>query len=132
MSRSGYSDYLDSWALIRWRGAVASAFKGKKGQAALKEILAALDAMPQKRLVTGEFEHEGEFCTLGALGHRRGVDMSQFNDDGYADQEAVADALSLPRACVCEVMFKNDEVYCPGGPVERWQRMRNWVASQIR
>lgn len=132
MSRSGYSDEVDGWALIRWRGAVASAFKGKRGQAALKEILAGLDAMPQKRLVAGNFEHEGEYCTLGVLGKQRGIDMSEFNDDGYADQEAVAEKLCLPRAFVCEVMFENDEAYSPGGPEGRWQRMRQWVVSQIK
>jgi hypothetical protein len=35
MSRSGYSDdYGDDepWQLIMWRGAVASAFRGRRGQ----------------------------------------------------------------------------------------------------
>ena len=132
MSRSGYSDNCGGWELIRWRGAVASAIKGKRGQAALKEILTALDAMPQKRLVAGEFEQDGEYCTLGLLGHYRGIDMSEFNDDGYTDQEAVANALDLPKAFVCEVMFENDEAYFRGSPEERWQRMRQWVVRHIR
>lgn len=33
MSRSGYSEDLDMWDLIRWRGAVKSALRGKRGQA---------------------------------------------------------------------------------------------------
>lgn len=32
MSRCGYSDDYDQWALIRWRGAVESAIRGKRGQ----------------------------------------------------------------------------------------------------
>ena len=31
MSRSGYEDGLEMWDLIRWRGAVASAIRGKRG-----------------------------------------------------------------------------------------------------
>ncbi len=63
MSRSGYSDDLDSWALIRWRGQVASAIRGRRGQAVLRDLLAALDAMPEKALVASELETpQGEVC----------------------------------------------------------------------
>lgn len=63
MSRSGYSEDYDGdhWDLIRWRGAVASSIRGKRGQAFLREALAALDAMPEKKLITGDliaFEHD--------------------------------------------------------------------------
>ena len=48
MSRSGYSDDIDdNWAHIMWRGRVASSIRGKRGQAMLRELLAALDAMPE-------------------------------------------------------------------------------------
>jgi hypothetical protein len=47
MSRSQYIDDCDdNWQLIRWRGMVASAIRGKRGQQFLKDLLAALDAMP--------------------------------------------------------------------------------------
>jgi hypothetical protein len=42
------------WSHIRWRGAVASAIRGGRGQAFLREMLAAMDAMPVKRLVANE------------------------------------------------------------------------------
>ena len=54
MSRSGYTDDYgveDPLAMGRWRAAVNSAINGKRGQAALRETLAALDAMPAKALV---------------------------------------------------------------------------------
>lgn len=54
MSRSGYADWCDdNWAMIRWRGAVASAVRGKRGQAFLRELATTLDAMPEKRLIGG-------------------------------------------------------------------------------
>lgn len=56
MSRSGYTDdgwddESAQWAAIRYAGALKSAVRGKKGQAFLRELLAALDAMPVKRLI---------------------------------------------------------------------------------
>lgn len=50
MSRSGYSDDydFDNWQLIRWRGAVNSAINGRRGQAFLKELLTAIEALPEK------------------------------------------------------------------------------------
>lgn len=56
MSRSGYSDDLDSWSMIRWRGAVTSATRGARGQAFFREMLAALDAMPEKKLIADDLE----------------------------------------------------------------------------
>ena len=52
MSRCGYSeDFDDPLELGRWRGQVESALRGKRGQRFLRELIAALDALPQKRLV---------------------------------------------------------------------------------
>ena len=51
MSRSGYTDECDGWEFVRWRGAVNSAIRGKRGQAFLNEMVTALDAMQEKRLL---------------------------------------------------------------------------------
>lgn len=76
MSRSGYVDDFDEqWSLIRWRGAVRSAIKGARGQAFLREMLEALEAMPDKRLIEEELEQNGEVCALGSVGLKRGIDM---------------------------------------------------------
>ena len=66
MSRSGYSDDCDTWPLICWRGAVASALRGKRGQQFLIELRDALDAMPEKRLIAEQLQDgTGCHCTLG-------------------------------------------------------------------
>ena len=39
MSRSGYCDELEQSELAMWRGQVASAIRGKRGQAFLVELL---------------------------------------------------------------------------------------------
>src|ERR1700722_1111238 len=81
MSRSGYNDDCEQWALICWRGAVNSAIKGARGQAFLAELIAALDALPEKRLIATELEQEGAVCAIGAVGRARGVDMSKLDPD---------------------------------------------------
>ena len=161
MSRSGYSDDCeDQWGLIRWRGAVASAIRGKRGQQALREILAALDALPEKRLAAESLvTADGEFCTLGALGRARGVDMAPIDPE---DREAVAKAFGVAEALAAEIMYLNDEhtndwkwldveicgpmrphypewnrhrrsisVPNPRAGEERWSYMRRWVAEQL-
>jgi hypothetical protein len=157
MSRSGYSDDCDGWALVRWRGAVRQAIRGKRGQAMLRELLQALDAMPQKRLVANSLATaEGELCALGVLGHARGLAMASIDAE---DPTAVARAFGVAEALAAEVMFINDEDSADDwkyvnftivGPVrpweahvqlrrvpneragqQRWAYIRKWVAKQL-
>ena len=127
MSRSGYSEDIDQWALIRWRGAVASAIRGRRGQSFFSELLTALDAMPAKRLILGELEKDGEVCALGSLGLKRGIDQSKI--DPY-DREQVAKTFGIAGALAAEVAFMNDDWHGES-PEHRWARMRVWVAEQI-
>lgn len=130
MSRSGYVDDLDSWALIKWRGRVASASRGKRGQLFFLELIAALDALPEKKLITEAIESEGAVCAIGAVGKRRGIDMSELDPN---DQEGVAGAFQLPYVLACELFWINDE--CSPHketPEARWTRVREWAVSNVR
>ena len=133
MSRSGYSDDCNGAELNLWRGAVKSAIKGKRGQAFLLETLAALDTMPEKRLITNSL-HEaasGEFCTLGVVIAARGIDPAPLQDTGRYD---IANALGISPALAAEIMFKNDDECSWNSrttPERRWIRMREWVKSHI-
>lgn len=132
MSRSGYSEECDdNWARIMYRGAVASAMRGARGQKLLKETLVALDEMPVKELVEGELEANGQYCTLGALGKKRGFALSNIDPE---DSDAVAKAFDISPALVKEIVFENDEgcyYNSRESPKDRWQRMRAWVANKI-
>jgi len=136
MSRSGYSEDLDNWDLIRWRGAVTSAIRGKRGQAMLRELLAALDAMPVKELIVDDLvDADGSYCTLGVLGAARGLDLQSIDPD---DPRGVAAAFGIPRSLAAEIEYENDD----GGPwlphhrtetpAQRWVRMRAWVAKHLK
>ena len=162
MSRSDYrEDCDDMWALIRWRGAVAAATRGRRGQAMLKELLHALDALPEKRLAADSLvSADGDYCALGALGRLRNIDLESI--DPY-EHEAVAGAFGIAEALAREVMYMNDEwvrkTKCVTveicGPMrlgwpdygkhtrqvvvdderaaeKRWNHVRDWVASQIQ
>ena len=131
MSRSGYSEDIDQWALICWRGQVASAIRGKRGQKLLRDLLAALDAMPEKRLISGELmDAEGEVCALGCLGKARGIDMSTVDPD-EADQ--VSKAFDIAPQLAREIVYENDEGrWSLESPESRFDRMRKWVVDHIK
>lgn len=134
MSRSGYSDYCDGWDLIRWRGAVSAAIRGKRGQAFLKEMIAALDAMPDKNLIAHELSTaSGEVCAMGAVGRHRGLDMSAIDPE---EPGVVAKAFGVAGALVQEIAYLNDEFRdwqrnLPDTDALRWKYMRDWCEAQI-
>ncbi len=132
VSRSGYSDDIDDWwALIRWRGAVNAAIKGKRGQLLLKEMAAALDAMPVKRLVAESLmTNTGEVCALGAVAKARGMDVSGVDPE---DRELVARKFGIAEALVAEIVYENDNDfgYCNEEPEKRWKRVREWVNENV-
>lgn len=111
MSRHGYSDDQDDpLAIGRWQGAVKSALRGERGQAALRELLQALDAMPDKRLYPGSFATaDGEFCALGVLGAHRGIETADLGDEDDCDPDHVGQRFNIASAMAAEVMYLNDE-----------------------
>jgi len=132
MSRSGYDDCCDfDWQLIMYRGQVANATRGKRGQLMFRELKAALESMPVKQLIEGKLELSGEVCALGALGQARGLDMSQLDPE---DAQQVGNAFDIARQLAAEVMYENDEGIWshPEEPEHRWHRMHRWVSSQIK
>lgn len=140
MSRSNYTDdYMeDDLAGGRYRGMVASATRGKRGQQFFRDLLAALDAMPEKRLIVGELQQpDGEVCAIGALGRARGIDMSQIDPE---DPEQVAPPFNIAKCLAQEVVYMNDEwfdfeyfgnVRIDYTPEKRWAEMREWVSKQL-
>lgn len=134
MSRSGYDDDYgdyDPWGLIRWRGAVKSATTGKRGQAFFRDLLGALDALPEKKLVVDQLEAaDGSVCALGALGRSRGIDMSDIDPE---NSDRVSVAFGIADALAREVVYMNDEHGSyKETPEQRFTRIRAWVASQIK
>lgn len=150
MSRSGYIDDCEQWDLIRWRGQVASAIRGKRGQSFLLEMWRAMQALPQQKLIAKELEaDDGAVCAIGAVGKARGVDMSKLDPEDY---EAVAATFGIPHQLAQEIVFMNDEwyggkfaeaagptrygrvgvsVFVPITPEERFAKMKKWIEENL-
>ena len=129
MSRSGYMDDCDQWDLIRWRGQVASAMRGKRGQAFLLEMWRAMNALPERKLIANDLEKDGAVCALGSVGNARGIDMSQLDPEDY---ERVADAFGIPHQLAQEIMYINDDAWLRATPEERFVRMKKWIEDNLR
>lgn len=146
MTRSNYTSDADNLAM--WRGQVASAIRGRRGQKFLRDLIAALDAMPERRLIKHELEKDGEVCAIGALGKVRGISMTELDPE---DTQEVANAFDIAHQLAAEVVYMNDEYFdftydVPNPdlrsgqprtlrrdytPEERWTLMRGWAAEHI-
>jgi hypothetical protein len=162
MSRSGLyeDDGDDPLAFGRWRAQVKSATRGKRGQSFLKDMLAALDALADKRLVAGSLvfdgspehpypeEHEdiivggdqlmdgrGRTVRVGdvcALGSLGVKRGLDMSKFNQDDPEFIADALGVAHQLAREVIWVNDEDGCGETPEQRFVRVRAWVLNQIK
>lgn len=133
MTRSGYSDDYDTNTIHLYRRAVNAALDGKRGQAFLREMVEALDAMPVRELIAEDLARDGAVCAIGSVGVRRGIDMSALDP---SDSRAIAKAFGIAPAMVKEIAWENDEGACywahDDTPTKRWQRMRTWAANLLR
>tara|TARA_R110002153_G_scaffold9324_3_gene38608 strand:+ start:211 stop:636 length:426 start_codon:yes stop_codon:yes gene_type:complete len=140
MGRHGYNEGDgNNWQYIKWAGMTASAARGKRGQAMLRELLAALDAMPDKKLITRSVvDEDGCCCTVGALLKEKEVPyldklvaawedediLAEWNDD-------IAEDLDVSPVLLQEIEYANDEMGFGESPSDRWFRMRAWVAGKL-
>lgn len=131
MSRSGYMDDCEQWDLIRYRGAVKSAMRGARGQAFLRDLLAALDALPEKKLIEGELETSEGVCALGALARARNMDVTGVDPEAC---DVVANRFGIAESLAREVVYENDEgvgYWAKETPEARYARVRKWVESSL-
>lgn len=128
VSRHGYSDGGDNVAM--WRGIIASATRGKRGQAFFRSLVEALDGMADKRLVEGELENaEGSVCALGCLGKARGLAIGSVDTE---DWDKLGELFDIAPQLAQEVMYVNDDSWRVTTPEERWRSVRAWAGRQIR
>lgn len=130
MSRSNYSDDLDSDILNLYRGTVKRALNGKRGRAFLQELAAAMDAMEEKILIHGDLiNEEGDCCAIGVVCKARNVNVSGVDVE---DASEVGNLVNISKSMAAEIEYINDEdgPYNES-PAERWVRVRKWVAKQL-
>ncbi len=113
-----------------WQANCMRSLKGKVGQRELRELRAALLALPEKRLVCGLLESaDGEMCAIAAYGKHKGVDLSEFDLD--YDNDKVGIAGGMPSLVAWKVVEMNDVEFSHVSREGRYERMLAWVESLI-
>ena len=123
----------DQWRNICFWGAVKKAVEGKRGQAFLKEMITALDALPKKELIEDELEIEGQYCAIGSVGRLRGIDMSDIQVD---DWDKIAEVFGIAPSLVRAIEFENDQsdygATVLNANQRRWERVRRWCVAHLK
>jgi hypothetical protein len=67
-----------------------------------------MDAMPVKELIANELQSkDGNYCTLGVVGAKRGIDLSSLDPEA---SEQVAQAFDIAEPLAQEIVYLNDEL----------------------
>lgn len=138
-----------------WEANLERSLKGRKGQAALRGLEAALLALPEKRLIANEtVSADGSVCAIAALAKHRGYrgamtlpkrpDWDDDNDadspywDDYEYEAAVEDAmvniatdLGVPPMVAKAIIYENDGPYVKT-PEDRYRTVLSWTQRQIQ
>ncbi len=150
MTRHGYVDNgdLESLELGRWRGRVASAIRGRRGQKLLHRLKESLEAMPFRELIPEDLQDEhGGVCALGSIGVHEKLDLSELDPE---ESEGVAEFFDIADPMAREIVYENDEYFFK--PIwkvriqeklftwgseyneneQRWHYMYWWTCSKIK
>lgn len=151
-------EYDDSWddgiaALLnggRWERNTRATLTSRRGQAVLRELEAALLALPVQRLAAdtfcavGEDDSQVEACVLGALALYRGKaaavpdvfnapeDEEEYGDPADEQAKWAAEHLGIAYTLAWNLIDRNDEIYARCTPEERYTRMLAFVRSQMK
>lgn len=153
MSRMDYAEDWDSPITIEmvWQS-TKNALGGRRGQEALRLLIRALDAMPEKRIIDDYLCHEGEVCTVGAMVVQRRIEGGLSRDQAlayveklqaaYGDEpgavrsQDVADLavrdLNIARYMAYDLVELTDEDTQGMTPEERWQRVRDYATRHLK
>lgn len=123
-----------------WDANCRRSMRGQLGQQELRELEAALVALPEKRLIHGLLtDDEGGVCAIGCYAKHKGLDLSKF--DPEYDSDEVGIKAGMPRLVAWKVVALNDveldTVWEDGcsrrmTPEERYERTLTWVRNQIK
>ncbi len=107
MARIDYSEDEDrpgQFALFQAN--CGRSLRGKAGQRALRDLEAALLALPEPRLIRDQLWADGEVCAIGAYAQYKGLDVTNYDPEDESD--AVGVAAGMPRLVAWKVVALND------------------------
>lgn len=135
--RISYSDEEDfPGQFFLWQANCERSLGGRLGQAALRELEAALVALPTKRLIANDLQTpEGDVCAIGALARHKGITPSPEGNvrgfDPEYEMEEIGVECGMPRMVAWKAVEKNDIELGYVTPEERYTRMLDWVRSEL-
>lgn len=120
------------------------AFASERGKKALRELRNALAALPERRLLGGQFAEinyedddsitVGDVCAIGALAKYKGMEFTHYHGsedfDGFETAE-IARSLGMTYVMGYTIAYRNDEIYEHETPSERWWLMYGWLTALI-
>ena len=132
-------------AIGLWQSMYQRSLKGKRGQRNLRDFIAALDAMPEKRLISDaqvekEYDEDKDeyvvvgVCAVACFAAARGKDPAYFGDEDDSDIYSTAElgrSAGLSWTMAWEMTNANDEEFGSLSPEERWQAMRDWAVLKL-
>lgn len=151
-----YSDETTENQALLWEANLRRAVEGKRGQKALRELEAALLAMPEKRLIEGDICRDGAVCAIGAAAAYRKVQQGKTwkqamtelpqppepDEDGlidddendvYATMAFAKRELAIVGVLAWRIAEVNDEWGWSGkSPEDRYRFVLGWVQKQIK
>ncbi len=146
--RIGFSDDEEfPGQFYLWEANCNRSLRGRAGQAALKELEAALLEMPQKRLIQHALsDAEGGVCAIGQLALtvklRRGMsevdarrELERESSDDFDTAQYARKHLGFPKLVAWSVVCENDDLIGNARketPEQRYERVLGWVRSQVR
>jgi len=126
-----------------WESAVANALAGRRGQAALADLEAALLALPEHRLIESHLAKDGEVCAVGALvlanrcaaGEDRAAVLADLERISDPEEYYAADVTAcfghqygrMAYAMAWRIAELNDEDLGGLEPEARFERVLAWV-----
>lgn len=143
--RISYSDEEETPGQFElWQANCRRSLAGRAGQRSLRELEAALVALPSKRLIAGALDDEdGDVCAIGALVKAKGITPEA--DPDY-EMEDVGVECGMPRLVAWKVVEMNDVEFDTTQdvsqlpkwrrraltPEERYEKVLAWVRRQVK
>lgn len=144
MSRYAGDNYDEEWnnQWELWQANTLRHFRGRAGQAILRELRDALLALPERKLIHGRLaDEQGAVCTIGALALHRGCSIEKLAAmipvdlwDEYEEERAterLGKDLNLRMVMIVALAGENDDPWREETDEQRFERVLAWVESQI-
>lgn len=108
-----------------FRSILQRAASGKRGKKLLEDIVQAMMALSEPRLLSDNLEVDGEVCALGAVLRARNIVLNHID----CNAPGIARALDAPETLVREIISVNDDEFglTVETPEERFKRFGSWA-----